>query len=60
VFNRNNSDDRLEPVMGESVEGTALRGVQLEQLTPRSCMAVRLSRPHERRSGEETLLPCEV
>jgi CHASE3 domain sensor protein len=43
VFNRNNSDDRLEPVMGESVEGTALRGVQLEQLTlaKRPCCRVR-------------------
>jgi diguanylate cyclase (GGDEF)-like protein len=60
VFNRNNSDDRLEPVIGEHFEETPLRGVQLEQLQPRSCMAVRLSRPYERRSGEDELMQCEV
>jgi diguanylate cyclase (GGDEF)-like protein len=60
VFNRNNSDDRLEPMIGEGFESTPLRGVELEQLTPRSCMAVRLSRPYERRSGEDTLMQCEV
>jgi diguanylate cyclase (GGDEF)-like protein len=60
VFNRNNSDDRLEPVVGERFEETALAGVQLEQLTPRSCMAVRLSRPYARGAGEDTLMQCEV
>jgi diguanylate cyclase (GGDEF)-like protein len=60
VFNRNNSDDRLEPVIGERFEETPLRGVVLAQLKPRSCMAVRLSRPYERRSGEDTLMQCEV
>ena len=60
VLNRNNSDDRLEPVIGESFEGTPLGGLELEQLKPRSCLAVRLSRPYERRIGEETLMQCEV
>jgi len=60
VLNRNNSDDRLEPVVGEPVGETALRGVELVQLKPRSCMAVRLSHPHERRPGEELLMRCEV
>jgi len=60
VFNRNNSDDRLEPLIGERFEATPLRGIELEQLKPRSCMAVRLSRSHERRSGEDSLMPCEV
>jgi diguanylate cyclase (GGDEF)-like protein len=60
VFNRNNSDDRLEPVIGDRFEETPLRGVELEQLKPRSCMAVRLSRAYERRSGEDTLIQCEV
>jgi diguanylate cyclase (GGDEF)-like protein len=60
VFNRNNSDDRLEPVIGEGYEQTPLRGVELAQLKPRSCMAVRLSRSYEQRSGEDALVRCEV
>jgi diguanylate cyclase (GGDEF)-like protein len=60
VFNRNNSNDRLEPEIGGSFDQTALRGVKLEQLTPESCMAVRLSRPYEQRAGEDTLMQCEV
>jgi diguanylate cyclase (GGDEF)-like protein len=57
VFNRNNSDDRLEPVPGDL---TRLRGIELDELKPRACMAVRLSRPYERRPGREPLLGCEV
>lgn len=60
VFNRNNSDDRLEPVMGDRYQETPLRGLELELLKPRSCMAVRLSRPYERGSGEDLLMQCEV
>jgi hypothetical protein len=48
VFNRNNSDDRLEPLTSDRAEDTPLRGLVLEALKPRSCMAVRLSHPHER------------
>jgi diguanylate cyclase (GGDEF)-like protein len=60
VFNRNNSNDRLEPVVGGSFDGTALAGVRLEQLTPESCMAVRLSRPYEQRAGQDMLMECQV
>jgi diguanylate cyclase (GGDEF)-like protein len=60
VFNRNNSDDRLEPVLGDRYQETPLRDLELEQLKPRSCMAVRLSRPYERGSGEDLLMQCEV
>jgi diguanylate cyclase (GGDEF)-like protein len=60
VFNRNNSNDRLEPVIGAHFEETALRGVELEQLKPRACMAVRLSRRYERRTGEDPLMRCGV
>jgi diguanylate cyclase (GGDEF)-like protein len=60
IFNRNNSDDRLEPVIGDRAEETPLRGVELEQLGPRSCMAVRLSRSFERRTGQEPLMQCGV
>jgi diguanylate cyclase (GGDEF)-like protein len=60
VLNRNNSDDRLEPVIGDGHEQTALRGIALEQLKPRSCMAVRLSHAYERRPEETPLMPCGV
>jgi diguanylate cyclase (GGDEF)-like protein len=60
VFNRNNSDDRLDPVVSDGAQETLLRGLELEQIAPRSCMAVRLSRPYERQPGAEPLLRCEV
>jgi diguanylate cyclase (GGDEF)-like protein len=60
VFNRNNSDNRLEPVIGDDPESTALAGIELDELRPRSCLAVRLSRPYERRPGDEPLLRCQV
>ncbi len=60
VFNRNNSDNRLEPTIGGDQESTALAGIELGELRPRSCLAVRLSRPHERHPGDDPLLQCEV
>lgn len=60
VFNRNNSDNRLEPVIGDNAENTALSGMKFDELRPRSCLAVRLSRAYERRPREEPLLKCEV
>jgi diguanylate cyclase (GGDEF)-like protein len=60
VFNRNNSDDRLEPTFTPEVHRTPLRDLDAEQLQPRSCLAVRLSRPYDRHHGIEPLLPCEV
>jgi diguanylate cyclase (GGDEF)-like protein len=47
-------------VIGDDPETTALAGIELDDLGPRSCLAVRLSRPYERQSGEEPLLRCEV
>ena len=60
VFNRNNSDDRLEAVTSDDVGQTPLRGVELAQLTPRSCLAVRLSSAYERSAGDDPLMACEV
>jgi diguanylate cyclase (GGDEF)-like protein len=60
VFNRNNSDDRLEPVISDRFAETPLGEVELAQLTPRSCMAVRLSTPYGRTSGDDPLMQCEV
>jgi diguanylate cyclase (GGDEF)-like protein len=64
VFNRNSSDDRLEVTRSDS--GRVLRDdstispANAEKLRPRSCMAVRLSRPYDHVPGESRLLPCEI
>jgi diguanylate cyclase (GGDEF)-like protein len=60
VFNRNNSDDRLEMTRGAALGEGALAGVDVQQLRPRSCLAVRLSRPYDRRPGDDGLVRCEV
>ena len=60
VFNRNNSDDRLEPLLNQPSEQTALRGVALEQLKPRSCLAVRLTHAYEHQPADTTLTQCDV
>ncbi len=60
VLTRNNSDDRLEPTLGESAGDTSLRELASERLKPRSCMAVRLSRPYHQHPGSEPLQRCEA
>jgi diguanylate cyclase (GGDEF)-like protein len=60
VFNRNNSDDRLEITRGGSTAASALDGVDPESLRPRSCMAVRLSRPFGHDRGSDALSTCEI
>ena len=58
VLNRNNSDDRLEITLG--VRDSPLRGVNTEQMRPRSCMAVRLSHSYHHDPLEEGLQRCEI
>ncbi|HET9103221.1 MAG TPA: diguanylate cyclase [Solirubrobacteraceae bacterium] len=61
VLNRNNSDDRLEVVINKSASpSAALRGLPADQLRPRSCLAVRLSRTYRSEPGDTPLLECEV
>jgi diguanylate cyclase (GGDEF)-like protein len=61
VLNRNNSDDRLEPLLAPGGgECTMLETLTEQQLRPRSCLAVRLSRPFDRQSGQDTLMRCET
>ena len=57
---RNNSDDRLEVVMSDAARGTALGQMQSEQLRPRSCLSVRLSRAHRSEPGDSPLMQCEA
>jgi diguanylate cyclase (GGDEF)-like protein len=60
VLSRNNSDDRLESSLGDGSAQTPLASIDTDQMRPRSCMAVRLSRSYERRAGEEPLVSCDV
>ena len=60
VFNRNNSDDRLDPQLSDRAEQTPLKAIETEQLKPRSCMAVRLSRSYVRTPAEDPLQRCDV
>ena len=60
VLNRNHSDDRLEVAVDEHADATPLRDLVTEQLRPRSCLAVRLSRTHELAPEDEPLMRCEA
>ncbi len=56
VLRRNNSEDRLEAVTSPSPQ-LALR---LATAVPRSCLAVRLGRPHAEGGRDAPLLRCEL
>ncbi len=60
VLNRNNSDDRLEVTLSENPGATALGDLDRGELRPRSCLAVRLSRAHVQRPGDDPLMRCDV
>ncbi|MGB9185650.1 MAG: diguanylate cyclase [Solirubrobacteraceae bacterium] len=60
IFNRNHSDDRLEAALSQNAALTPLRDVEVVELRPRSCLAVRLSRAFERQPGEDSLMRCEA
>jgi diguanylate cyclase (GGDEF)-like protein len=60
VFHVNNSDNRLEAEIADGGQDGALRGIAVNDLRPRSCLAVRLSRAYERLPGQAPLLQCEV
>lgn len=53
-------DDELEPVIVDDLDATPLRGLNTARLTPRSCLAMRLSRSYDRTAAEQPLLACEV
>jgi diguanylate cyclase (GGDEF)-like protein len=58
VINRNNSADRLE-ASTPLQEGSTL-ALALQEARPRSCMAVRLSRPFSSGAASDEILACEV
>jgi diguanylate cyclase (GGDEF)-like protein len=58
VLNRNNSADRLQAVTVVPLDSPLAHG--LDAAKPRSCLAVRMTRPHHGTYGEETLLACPV
>ncbi|HUC15361.1 MAG TPA: diguanylate cyclase [Acidimicrobiales bacterium] len=58
VLNRNNSADRLQAVT--SVTPGSQLALGLDAAKPRSCLAVRMARPHDGTYGDEALLSCPV
>ncbi|HEY2005109.1 MAG TPA: diguanylate cyclase [Solirubrobacteraceae bacterium] len=60
VLNRNSSDDRLECRLDPETESRSLAHLDADHLKPRSCLAVRLSRPYRQTPGAEPLLRCEA
>jgi diguanylate cyclase (GGDEF)-like protein len=58
VLIRNNSGDRLEPAVALP-EGSPL-AAPLEHAKPRSCLAVRLSRPVDQGPSSDEIISCEV
>jgi diguanylate cyclase (GGDEF)-like protein len=58
VLNRNNSADRLEAVTPLSTDSSLTRS--LEGAQPRSCLAIRFARSHNRSSTIPQLLACSV
>ncbi|MEO6858250.1 MAG: diguanylate cyclase [Solirubrobacteraceae bacterium] len=60
VLNRNSSDDRLECRIDKGGDGGPLADLVSDELQPRSCLAVRLSRPYRQSRGEELLMRCEA
>jgi diguanylate cyclase (GGDEF)-like protein len=58
VLNRNNSDDRLEPVTPVLPDSALADG--LDGAAPRSCLAVRFARRHQQGGDIDPLLSCEV
>jgi diguanylate cyclase (GGDEF)-like protein len=60
VLHRNSSDDRLECRLDSDGDPTPISSLIVDQLKPRSCLAVRLSRSYRQKPGEEPLLRCEA
>jgi diguanylate cyclase (GGDEF)-like protein len=58
VLNRNNSADRLEA--STSLASESPLGEALQRARPRSCMAVRLSRPFNQGGDSNEVLSCSV
>jgi diguanylate cyclase (GGDEF)-like protein len=60
ILNRNNSDDRLEIAVSRSAARTPLAHLPDTPVSPRACLAIRLSRSQTRARGEQPLGACEV
>jgi diguanylate cyclase (GGDEF)-like protein len=58
VLNRNNSHDRLEAAT-PLADGSPL-AEKLKAADPGSCLAVRLTKTHERSADQDSLLTCEL
>ena len=57
ILNRNNSDNRLDATTPPPVD---LESALTKGAEPRSCLAVRSGRRHERAAGDVSLVACEL
>jgi diguanylate cyclase (GGDEF)-like protein len=63
VLSHLESEGRLEPTFGDKVTETPLRALSVGRLSVDSCLAMRLSRGHARRGGDDTepeLVRCNL
>jgi len=60
VLNRDNAEEKLEPLLSARASETSLKDIATGPLNPQSCLAVRLSHAHERAPGDQSLVECEV
>ena len=61
VLNRNASDDQLEITRDIGADTSVVPIANIAILRPRSCMAVRFSRPYDRRHpGDDGLARCQI
>jgi diguanylate cyclase (GGDEF)-like protein len=58
VLNRNNSANRLQPTT--PLPDDSDLATRLSTAAPRTCLAVRIARPHAALAHQEALLPCTV
>jgi diguanylate cyclase (GGDEF)-like protein len=60
VLNRDNADEKLQPLLSARASETSLKDIATGPLNPQSCLAVRLNHAHERAPGDQSLVECEV
>jgi diguanylate cyclase (GGDEF)-like protein len=60
VLKSNNSDNRLEVTVSENAGQVPLGRLDSGELRPSSCLAIRLSRAHVQRPGDDPLMRCEA
>jgi diguanylate cyclase (GGDEF)-like protein len=60
MLNRYTTDDPLEITRRANADESGLAIADTDALRPRSCMAIRFSRPYDRHPGDDGLQRCEI